>query len=160
MMGRVRSGRARRAELTCEQVREVMSAGLDGEMTGIRAGRIAAHVAHCRDCRQFQLAAPSLDSLVGVSVSRPVPGALKEMLREEWSRSIGGASRVSPPRRWNIGPGHAWRRRVQWIGTLIPAVLLVVILPLGALPGPRMVPSHASTPCTVDLHEVLGRVPR
>jgi predicted anti-sigma-YlaC factor YlaD len=159
MMGRVRSGRAR-TELTCEQVREVMSAGLDGEVTGIRAGRIAAHVAQCRDCRDFQLAAPTLDSLLGVSVSRPVPGALKEMLREEWSRSPGGTSRLSPSRRRHIGPGHTWRRRVQWIGALTPAVLLVVILPLGALPGPHMVPSHASTPCTVDLHEVHGRAPR
>jgi hypothetical protein len=160
MMGRMRYRRVRRAELACEEARQAISAGLDGEVTGIRPARIADHVAHCRDCRQFQLSAPTLDSLVRVSASRPMPGALQQTLVAEWSRSIGGTRRAPLPRPWRSGSGRTWRRRIQWIGSLAPAVLLVVVLPLGPLSGPRVVPSHASSPCTADLPAVHGRVPR
>jgi anti-sigma factor RsiW len=141
---------------SCEVVRQAISADLDGEASGLATKDTVAHIARCPECRRFRAGALTLGRQLGLEVSRPVPGALKEALTSEWVRTVGPA-----PRAWRrmlsvIGRRSTWRRRVAWVSALTPALLLAVALPLGALSSPHEVPSHARTPCTVDLANFRG----
>jgi hypothetical protein len=143
----------------CEQCRRAISASFDGESSAIGAKDVAGHLASCPDCRNFQLGVKALASQIGLHAAPPVPGALKETLRSEWARSVRPESPVTtPPRRW-AGPPMGWRHRLQWAGALTPAVLVAVVLPLGALPSPRADPSHAPTPCTSHLPPTVSAFP-
>ena len=155
-VGRRHSRTPRAGVTSCEVVRQAISADLDGEASGLATKDTVAHIARCPECRRFRAGALTLGRQLGLEVSRPVPGALKEALTSEWVRTVGLAPRVSW-RVWSvIGRPTMWRRRVAWVSALTPAVLLAVALPLGALSSPHEVPSHARTPCTVDLANFRG----
>jgi anti-sigma factor RsiW len=145
---------------SCEIARQAISADLDGEASGLATKDTVAHIARCPECQRFRAGALTLDRQFGLEVSRPVPDALKEALTSEWVRTVGPAPRVSW-RVWSvIGRPTMWRRRVAWVSALTPAVLLAVALPLGALSSPHEVPSHARTPCTIDLANLRGDLHR
>jgi hypothetical protein len=135
----------------CEEFRGAISAFFDGEPSAVGAKDVAGHLASCPDCRTFQLGVRALAGHMGLHAAQPVPGALKEMVRGEWARSVRPEFPVaSPPRRWT-GPRMGWRRRVQWASALTPALLVAAVLPFGALSSPRVDPSHAPTPCTAHV---------
>ena len=139
------------AAVPCDQVREAISAGLDGEVPGLPLRDTETHLARCAACRQFQARVMAVNPALALEVSRPAPTELKQALATEWAQSI----RPVPSfvRRGSLGVGRRtpWRRRLQWASALTPALLLAVALPLGALSSPHEVPSHAQTPCTADL---------
>jgi hypothetical protein len=98
-----------------------------------------------------------LTARIPLHASRPVPAALVTLVGAAWDASAG--PRPGTPRRWpqQRSQRPAWRRRVQWVGALVPVALVVVGLPLGALAGPRAVPSHQVTPCTAHLRSLEAR---
>jgi predicted anti-sigma-YlaC factor YlaD len=153
MMRRVGRQRGEKADGLCDRICQAISAELDGEKPGIRSRRIISHVSRCQGCREFQQLAPSLGGWVGVNSSHPVPERLSQALLQEARTSERPRSALAnrPRRSARAFGDHPWRRRAQWIGALSPSVILVVILPLGALSSPREIPSHDRTPCTVDL---------
>jgi anti-sigma factor RsiW len=139
----------------CDQVREAISAELDGEASSLRAKDVRSHVSHCEECLRFQAAARALNGRVSLQVSPPVPADLKDRLARELD------SIVTPPsRHWrHIGRVSEWRSGVRWVGALAPAAFVAVVLPLGALSTPREVPTHAPTPCTISLRHLQWTTP-
>jgi anti-sigma factor RsiW len=144
-----RGGR-RAMPLTCDAVREAISASLDGEMPGIGAKESESHLARCPECRRFQLRVSTLPRQVGLQSSRRAPDALKELLRIELARTVGPVSHA-PPLSRRMSGGFSWRRSARWIGALAPVVAAAVVLPLGALSSAHGLPTHAPTPCTLHL---------
>jgi RNA polymerase sigma-70 factor, ECF subfamily len=145
------SGRSRRAKsLSCDVVRESISAALDGERPGIGAKESKAHLAQCQECQRFELGVTALTRQVSLQASRPASDALEELLATELARNIGPVP-VASPHSWRISRSFRWRRSAQWIGALTPAVVVGVVLPLGALSSAHELPTHAPTPCTVHL---------
>jgi hypothetical protein len=162
MMRRVRIRPGAKGDVSCQLIRQAISAEIDGEKPGIRARLTVSHLTHCQQCRQFQQLAPTLGGLVGVTRSRPVPGPLRAALLNEVRSSERSSSdrAVWSRRSVKAVTEQRWGRRIQWIGALTPAAFLLVVLPLGVLSSPREVPSHDSTPCTVDLPAPHGGLPR
>jgi anti-sigma factor RsiW len=136
--------------LLCDTVQLAISAGLDGEPVDLAGARVAAHMADCESCRQFDEGARLLRGQLSLRTSRRAPGALKELLAGELVDSVGPA----PPLAAGLGralPRPGWGRMVRWAGALIPAAAVVVALPLGALSAAQAKPTHAPTPCTQNL---------
>ena len=152
MTRRVGSRGVRRATAaSCAHVRQAISARFDGEVPGLPRRDTDAHLARCRECRQFEAGVMAVNRAVALTVSRPVPAALKQALAAEWAQSVRPVPRLAPRATLRVGRGTVWRRRLQWASALTPALVLAVSLPLGALSSPHEVPSHAQTPCTTDL---------
>ncbi|HEY8451765.1 MAG: zf-HC2 domain-containing protein [Micromonosporaceae bacterium] len=57
--------------MDCEQVREALSARLDGEEAGIAAARLESHLAGCADCAAWLTQAERLDRMV--AQAHPAP---------------------------------------------------------------------------------------
>jgi predicted anti-sigma-YlaC factor YlaD len=157
MTRRRRRGSEGSGALACDAIRLAISAGLDGEPSRPGTGASAAHLATCADCRQFEVGARALQRQVSLRASRKAPEALKDLLTRELAHTVtppplpsGRAGRPLPHRRW--------RRTAQWAGALIPVAALIVVLPLGPLSGATGKPTHASTPCTVNLRSHRVRV--
>ena len=153
-----RGSRRAAGTTSCEQVQLAISATLDGEAPGVAARDADAHLARCGDCRRFQAGAAALGRQRRLEVSRPVPSALKETLTALWVASAGPLPRSTRNASRQGGGITLWRRRVQWASALLPAAVLAASLPLGALSSPHEVPSHARTPCTVDLSYFRGQL--
>jgi predicted anti-sigma-YlaC factor YlaD len=152
--GRWRSGRA---EPPCDTFRQAISSLLDGEQPPLPAKAVAIHLARCEDCRRFQDGAMDLTAKIPLQASRPVPAALVTLLGVAWDTSVGSRPVAPGGRAQARRPRPVWRRRIQWVGALVPAALVVVGLPLGALAVPRAVPSHQVTPCTARLRSLEER---
>jgi anti-sigma factor RsiW len=141
--------------IPCDQVREAISAELDGEVSSLRANDVRSHVSNCEECLRFRAATRALNGRVGLQVSRPVPADLKDRLARELDPIV-----IPSSRHWRrIGRVSEWRGGVRWVGALAPAVFVAVVLPLGALSTPRAVPTHAPTPCTISLRHLQWKTP-
>jgi anti-sigma factor RsiW len=152
-----KSGRSgRRAPISCDAVRQAISATFDSEDPGFDAGGIASHLTTCQDCQSFKAEATTLTGHVILQSSRSVPDSLKELLASELTRTVGPPSLPKRRSAWRLRPAIGWRRSVQWAGALAPAAAVAVVIPLGALSGPMGHPTHPKTPCTVQLtsHEI------
>jgi anti-sigma factor RsiW len=144
-------GRARTPEPACESIRSAISARVDGERLGTTPKAIDTHLGVCPECRRFEAGVLTLDHQIGLQATRPAPDALKELLVTELERVVGPARRRWRTRTRQIRSTADWRRVGQWAGGLTPVALLAVFVPLGALSSPHAIPSHAPTPCTVNL---------
>lgn len=143
---------------SCDHVRQAISARFDGEAPGLPRRDTDAHLARCGECRNYLAALIAVNRSVALEVSRPVPAALKQVLAAEWAHSVRPVPRPARKASSGVGRSTIWRRRLQWASALTPALLLAVALPLGALSSPHEVPSHARTPCTIDLASLRGAV--
>jgi predicted anti-sigma-YlaC factor YlaD len=152
MTHRRRRRGAGRAEPACEDIRQAVSARLDGEPTGLKRETVDVHLAGCPDCLRFQAGLSTLSRQVGLQMSRPAPDALKEVLTAHLALTVGPAPHIPPRRPREVRTNLSWRRSVQWISALTPAALVAVFVPLGALSSPHETPSHAPTPCTAFFH--------
>jgi predicted anti-sigma-YlaC factor YlaD len=137
--------------LSCDAVRLAISARLDGELSPLTGAATTAHVADCEGCRHFLEGARLLGPQMTLRAARRPPEALKELLAGEWARAVAPTPPLDPGLRWRM-PRPGWRRTVRWAGAFVPAAALVVALPLGALSAAQGKPTHASTPCTQNLH--------
>lgn len=145
--GRMKNG----GPVPCEAVRLSISAWLDGEPADISRAQVEAHLAGCPDCRRFEMAASTLTGEHRLQTTRPVPGALKDLLAAELVRAEGPAPRAwSRPKFWLITT-FGWRRGIQWAGAVVPAAAVTIVISLGVLPSPGGHPTHPSTPCTIHL---------
>jgi len=156
-MRRRRGGTGAEA-LSCDTVRLAISAGLDGEPVDLAGARVAAHMADCESCRQFAEGARVLRGHMSLRTSRRAPEALKDLLAGEWVDPVA----LAPPLGAGLGrtlPRPGWGRTARWAGALVPAVALVVALPLGALSAAQAKPTHAPTPCTRNLRSHATLVP-
>jgi predicted anti-sigma-YlaC factor YlaD len=115
--------------MRCEQVREALSARMDGEVAGVAAALLDGHLAGCPDCvswrdraervtqvvRQQSVPAPDLTAAVLAAVARDRAPA-------------GAAPRRTPVARW---PVHAVLRVAVVVTAFAQALLAVPVL-LGA----------------------------
>jgi anti-sigma factor (TIGR02949 family) len=94
---------------TCEQVRERLSAWLDGELDAAERGEVAAHLEACPGCRAELAVLSRLDAALGTLTS-PLPPQLPEKVLE----------RLRPRRRY-------------WWQSLAMAASLVLGIALGGI---------------------------
>ena len=148
---RGRKGRVKKDEpVSCDAVRLSISAHLDGESPAISRAQVEAHLAGCPDCRRFETGANTLTGETWLQTTRPVPGALKDVLAADLARAVGPAPGAwSRPTLWF--PTFEWRRGFQWAGAVVPAAAVTIVISLGVLPSPGGHPTRPSTPCTVHL---------
>jgi predicted anti-sigma-YlaC factor YlaD len=148
MMRRIRRQEAQ--PVSCEAVRQAVSAALDGEPPGVGARKGRAHLRRCEACRQFQAGLPALTGSTRLVGSRPAPDDLKALLAAELSRTVGPPVTGGAERRW--APRVRWGRPARWAGALVPTIALGVLVPFGAFSSATGTPTHAPTPCTANLH--------
>ncbi len=142
----------------CDRIRQAISAAFDGERPGLRAKVINADVTHCRGCKHYQEGIVVLSRQPNLQTSRPVPLALTDRLAAEWSDARDQTPPIYPRSWQRAGWGFPWRRAVPWLGSLAPAAVVLVVVPLGALSSPPVRPTPASTPCTIHLRSIQGHV--
>lgn len=82
----------------CEQVRERLSAWLDGELAPEERGRVAAHLADCGECRGELALLARLDGALGSLEASAPPGLTERVLdrlrprRRYWWQSLAMAA--------------------------------------------------------------------
>jgi hypothetical protein len=136
----------------CDAVRQAVSASFDDESPGLRAWTRRAHLRRCPECRRFEAGVQALTVPMFLDGSRLAPDDLKESLAGALIRPDGSSPAPGEERGRRPVPRLGWRRPVQWAGALVPTVALGVLLPLGAFSAASGRPTHASTPCTVNVH--------
>ncbi|MFZ5449644.1 MAG: zf-HC2 domain-containing protein [Thermodesulfobacteriota bacterium] len=93
--------------MECQEMRELMSAWLDGELDKAMEAALSAHLNECEACRQEWQKLRALESALG-RLAAPAPPGLTEKVLE----------RVKP-------------RRRQWVESLALAACLVLGIALG-----------------------------
>lgn len=139
----------RHTRVSCEAVREAISARFDGERPTVGGEVAAAHVAACPVCEAFQESLVPLARQVRLRVSRSVPEGLAQGLTPPGC----GDPRPAWSGRLRLGhlPVSRWLRAAQWAGAVVPAGVAIPALALGAFAHVHIVPSHVLTPCTASL---------
>lgn len=72
-------------KIACEQIRERLSAWLDGELTAAESRQVAAHLEVCADCSRELSLLESLDAALG-TLAAPVPARLPERVLDRLQR--------------------------------------------------------------------------
>jgi predicted anti-sigma-YlaC factor YlaD len=117
--------------MDCERCRVAVSAGLDGEETGLPHAAVAAHLESCADCRTFATGARDLHRAARVTAAEPVPDLTGPILR-----AIGEES--APVR-------HDERTRVLRVSLAVIAVIqLAMAVPALVLGDDAGLPTHAA----------------
>jgi predicted anti-sigma-YlaC factor YlaD len=107
------------AHMDCEQVREAISASLDGEEPGLEQATVDGHVAGCAGCQAFADRAAALNRSVRVRSAEAVPDLTAAILD-------------SAPARQQVGePVPAWAR----YGLLTVALTALVLAVPGLVTG-------------------------
>ncbi|MGO8860911.1 MAG: zf-HC2 domain-containing protein [Acidimicrobiales bacterium] len=142
--------------VSCEVIRESISAALDGETPGTRAKVFKAHLERCPECQRFEAEVITLAHRVVLQDARSAPDALKELLVTESARTAAPVRLLPPRASWRISHGFGWRRVGRWIGALAPAAIVAVVVPMGAWSSTPGRPTHPTTPCTAQLRSHHG----
>jgi predicted anti-sigma-YlaC factor YlaD len=83
--------------MRCDQIREAISARLDGEEPGIAPAEIGTHVASCPGCRAFMEGTAALHRSVRLAAAPPVPDLTPQVLAaigaETGDRDLGSRER-------------------------------------------------------------------
>lgn len=83
--------------MECDQIREALSARLDGEAAALPQPVVDEHVAGCAACRRWAGEVPALHRLVRVRAAEPVPdlsaGIVAAFHRPPWHQRLVGAVR-------------------------------------------------------------------
>lgn len=146
------------ASLSCDSVRDAISARLDSEHSGAGSKPVDAHLATCEYCQRFEAEATALTRQAGLQASRPAPDALKSLLAAELAQTVGPPSPRATRRAPQVRPAIGLRHSARWAGALAPAAVVAIAIPLGALRGPMGHPTHPKTPCTVHLTSHVSHV--
>lgn len=107
--------------MRCDQIREAMSAGMDGETTSLERAVVDAHLAECPRCRTFASGAADLHRRVRVRRAEVVPDLSTAIL----------VAAPSPAGR----PARPWARYALLAVALCQLALAVPTLVLGDGPG-------------------------
>jgi predicted anti-sigma-YlaC factor YlaD len=102
--------------MDCEQLRDAISAGLDGEDLALPSAAVAGHLDHCAPCVRFAEGAQSLHRTTRLRAAEPVPDLVGAVL-----------ARVETPRRRN----HEWARYALFAVALTHLILALPALLLG-----------------------------
>ena len=131
--------------MTCEEYEILLSARLDGELTGQEEALLADHLAQCPRCRQTAQQLAQLHEAM-TSWNADLPGRLKNRLADQdWSAlspgEEGSASQTTAPTQQNI-PGQdpqrkSSRPRFLWLACAAAAVLVAVMVWQLTLPNGR-----------------------
>jgi hypothetical protein len=124
------------------------------------------HLAHCQECRDFEMAAVALGRPARLRAPRPVPEDLVTKLVPLLEPAPLGLVAAVRRWRWREAPGSGWASggwasTARWAGALAPAVAAVAIS-IGVGSHPHMVPTRPPSPCTVGLvaHHATAKEPR
>jgi len=144
--------------ISCREVREAISALVDGEESSLPEPLTSAHLAECRECRTFQADIRSLTREIRVRALRPIPSHTAEMLASLGLPSLQNAVEETGQRPRSRRRQYSWLRATQWVAGLAPLCLALPALAFGAFDHIHLVGSHVLTPCTFALpHDLRGR---
>jgi predicted anti-sigma-YlaC factor YlaD len=134
--------------LTCRQVREQLSAALDGEAPGLLGREATHHLAGCGACREFEGRAASVTRQLRLRLLEPAPDLCDQILRRIALEP--GAPDLSPAsRRRRRLPA---RRTARWAAALVPLAIATSGFASSAFATTRVVPTRPVTACTAALH--------
>jgi anti-sigma factor RsiW len=156
--GRRRLAHRPSAVIGCVAAHEAISSLVDGEWPPIAEAVTRDHLAGCPECREFEAKVISLRRQMSVRALAPAPDRTTEILA-----SLGLADHtIAPQRAGTRLRGYPardlWLRATQWGAGLVPLLIAVPALALGAFTHPHLVGSHVLTPCTSYLlHHHRGR---
>ncbi|MGH9028923.1 MAG: zf-HC2 domain-containing protein [Acidimicrobiales bacterium] len=137
---------------SCHEVREALSARLDGEAVLVTRAALDAHLESCGECAEFETSVTFLLPRVGLRLTRRVP--------DDFYKVLAGRSGVDLRKR--AGPIERLRgvrqpsRRLfpaKLLAAVAPAAAAVTALPLGLSVHSDVTPTHVRTPCTIWLHD-------
>lgn len=146
---------------TCQEAEESISARLDGEASGIAESDLAAHLAGCARCQQFQARAIAVCRRARLRPARPAPPELSRslapLLRARSNSPLSALRQLVLGRRAPFG----WSATAQWAAAALPLAAAVVAMFLGVGSHPHLVPSHPKSRCTewVIAHDSIGTRP-
>jgi anti-sigma factor RsiW len=130
---------------TCEEVLELLSAALDGELTAQEQAELNAHLAQCPSCSALSAQLTGLHRAMGELEEVPAPVGFADRVMAQVSAEGGSAQRGKvipfPARK---------RRRTPWKGWAA-AVAVVAVVALGAvtLPG-QFTPGRSGSTSSAD----------
>ncbi len=131
--------------MDCQQVREHLSASIDGALSPEKQRAVELHLGGCEDCSKFLALELKTKRLLRQRLSQPeVPSGLRERIIQ----AIGDASAASSRRRW---APPLWQRGPAAILALAGVVALVVALTI-YYAGPRSIEASPFVSDSVNSH--------
>lgn len=144
-MSRYRSRRP--STMPCTEVREHLSAALDGEARDGLPSGVPEHLGGCGACREFDKRAGALTRQLRVRSLEEVPNLTGRILeRVGTEANYGTSAHLAHHRPVASGAGLT-----RWALAIIPLGLALSSLASGVFSEPHIVPSHPVSPCTVAL---------
>ena len=142
--------------VSCEDARQAVSAGLDGEIPPLPMHVTGRHLEGCRACRDFRDRAADLAGLFSLRESAPAPDSVTALLAPLLQEHPTGTQR-----RRRVDTRREARRRLagraRWAVSLVPAVVVALAVPVSAAAHVQVIPTHTPTPCTAGLHHGAKR---
>ena len=139
--------RDRGRQIDCDNARQALSAGLDGEQAPVSASDLERHLAGCPLCRQFLTDARRLAQLAPPRPVRQAPAGLTAALTSALRHGA-----PVPPRARRVGRPSGARRRVRWVPALLPVLVVTGVFPFALASHAHIVPTRDRTPCTAALN--------
>jgi predicted anti-sigma-YlaC factor YlaD len=131
----------------CEQVREHISAGLDGEETSELSPVEITHFMGCEGWRNFEQGASLVTRQVRIHVLEPAPDLSKQILERISAEIPVRTTTHSAPRRRSVTAP----RVAGWAAAVIPLGLALSGFTSSAFAQPRVLPTHPAASCTAGL---------
>ena len=125
--------------MRCEEVQDLASAWLDGELPEARADAVAAHETDCEACQAYVTDLRSISARVAQLGREPAPPGLEQRIRAALANEAG----IAAPDRTVIPfqPRVRWRGFVQQAASLAAVCLLSVFGTWAVVRQPDSVPS-------------------
>src|SRR5881392_1503002 len=96
--------------LQCGRTRELVSLGLDGELSELDSARLESHLADCPSCRELQVELTGLTAALRAAPLEPLarPVSLPQRVRWSLRQLRPGAELPQPPSPWRQGSRVSW----------------------------------------------------